>query len=221
MANINFGVNLLPTVTNSSLTLGSSTNKWTIYGDVNGTATNATNIYSSASTSKAYILGTTTASSANHATVYNASVYTSGSVLYGAAWNDYAEYRQSNITEPGRCIVEKGDDTLSLSTHRLQPGCEIVSDTFGFAIGETDKCKTPVATTGRVLAYPYEDREEFKKHIGEPVCSGPNGTVSIMTSEEEMMYPSRIIGTISAVPEYDFWGAGNIEVNGRIWIRVR
>jgi hypothetical protein len=42
-----------------------------------------------------------------------------------------------------------------------------------------------------------------------------------MTSEEEMMYPSRIIGTISAVPEYDFWGAGNIKVNGRIWIRVR
>ena len=65
-------------------------------GPLDGTATNATNIYSSASTSKAYILGTTTASSANHATVYNASVYTSGSVLYGAAWNDYAEYRICN-----------------------------------------------------------------------------------------------------------------------------
>lgn len=61
------------------------------------------------------------------------------------------------------------------------PGAEIVSDTYGFAIGETDRAKTPIATSGRVLAYPHEDREVFRQNIGKPVCSGPNGTVSIMT----------------------------------------
>lgn len=92
----------------------------TFIGSLQGTATNATNIYSSASTSKAYLLGTTTASSGNHATTYNASVYTQGSVLYGAAWNDYAEYRQTdNFIEPGRVVCENGDDTLSLSVERL------------------------------------------------------------------------------------------------------
>ena len=72
-----------------------------------------------------------------------------------------------------------------------------------------------------MLAYPYEDKDKFRKHIGEPVCSGPNGTVSIMTHEEEKEWPSRIIGTISAVPDYEEWGTGKIKVNGRVWIRIR
>lgn len=59
-------------------------------------------------------------------------------------------------------IRELGDDTLELTTERLQRGREIVSDTFGFAIGETEKAKTPTATSGRVLAYLYEDREIAK-----------------------------------------------------------
>ena len=141
--------------------------------------------------------------------------------VYGAVWNDYAEYRVANTKIPGKCVAETGDDTLKLSTKRLQPGCEIVSDTFGFAIGETEKANTPIATTGRVLAYPYESREEFKKHIGEPVCSGPNGTVSIMTEEEWKQYPHCIIGTISSVPDYDTWGTENVKVNNRVWIRIR
>lgn len=143
------------------------------------------------------------------------------SKVYGAVWNDYAEYRIATTQIPGKCVVEVGNDTLELSTKRLQPGCEIISDTYGFAIGETEKAKTPIATTGRVLAYPYENIEEFKKHIGEPVCSGPNGTVSIMTEEEWQKYPHCIIGTISAVPDYEEWGTENIKINGRIWIRIR
>lgn len=116
---------------------------------------------------------------------------------------------------------EVGDDTLILSQERLERGCEIISDTFGFAIGQTENAKIPIAVSGRVLAYPYETREEFATHIGWPVCSGPNGTVSIMTEEEERKYPSRIIGTISAVPNYEEWGSGNIKVNGRIWIKIK
>ena len=146
--------------------------------------------------------------------------------LHGAVWNDYAEFRQSKITEPGRCIKETGNGELVLTTKRLEKGCEIISDTYGFAIGESDKCKTPTAAVGRVLAIPYEDKAIFKQHIGDPVCSGPNGTISVMTEEEEMRYPSRIIGTVSEIPDYDIWHAGDdgkleIKVNGRIWIRIR
>ena len=153
--------------------------------------------------------------------------YASFPRVYGAVWNDYAEFRQTkDKIEPGRCIKEIGDDTLEVTTERLQAGCEIVSDTYGFGIGETEKCKTPTAASGRVLAYPYEDRELLRQHIGEPVCSGPNGTVSLMTHEEAKNYPWLIIGTISAIPDYEEWEAGykgghTIKVNGRIWIRIR
>ena len=101
----------------------------------------------------------------------------------------------------------------------MQPGAEIVSDTFGFAIGQTEKSKTAIAASGRVLAYPHEPRRTYKP--GQPVCSGPNGTVSQMTDEEARMYPWCIIGTVSSIPEYDTWGEENIQVNGRIWIRIR
>ena len=138
--------------------------------------------------------------------------------LYGAVWNDYAEYREANTTEPGRVVYEIGDDTLSLANERMIPACSIISDTFGFAIGKTEKCQTPLAQAGRVLAYPFEDRNSYKP--GDAVCSGPNGTVSKMTQEEKINHPECIIGYVSCVPEYEVWGEYNTKVNGRIWIKV-
>ncbi len=144
-----------------------------------------------------------------------------GSKIYGAVWNDYAEYRicKDNFI-PGMIVCENGDDTLSISKERMQPAAAVISDTFGFAIGETDDAKCPIAVSGRVLAIPYEPREEFKKAIGKPVCAGPNGTVSIMTDEEYRDKGYCAIGTISAVPDYAIWGTGNVAVNNRIWIKV-
>lgn len=143
-----------------------------------------------------------------------------GSKVYGAVWNDYAEYRICNEGYcAGRVVCENGDDTLSVAAERLQSGASVVSDTFGFAIGETDEAKCPVAVSGRVLAFPYEERSTFIP--GEAVCAAPNGTVSRMTREEVREYPERIIGTVSAIPNYEFWGEDNIPVAGRIWIKVR
>lgn len=140
--------------------------------------------------------------------------------IWGAVWNDYAEFREGDTIESGKCVIEAGNDTLITSTERMMPGANITSDTFGFAIGETEQAKTPIAVSGRVLAYPYESREEFKKNIGRPVCSGPNGTVSIMTDEEYRDKGYCAIGTISAVPDYEEWGTGKVKVNGRVWIKV-
>lgn len=189
-------------------------------------ATNTLNTYTSASTVKAYITGTTVDTTGYKTLVHNSSVYTQDTVLFGAAWNDYAEFRKDNqdeIQEPGRCVYELGNGVLALTTERLQRGCEIISDTFGFAIGqdESNNCNTPIAVSGRVLAYVYEGKDFAKNHIGWPVCSGPNGTVSIMTEEEEEKYSSRIIGTISEVPDYKFWGTKSVEVKERVWIRIK
>ena len=145
-----------------------------------------------------------------------------GSATYGTLAADYAEYCKSIITEPGRCVKMSDNETFSLSTARLERGCEIISDTYGMSIGKMEENDTPIAVSGRVLAYPYEDREIFRTHIGWPVCSGPNGTVSLMTEEEEEKYPSRIIGTVWGVPDYESWGTnGRAPVNGRVWIRIR
>ena len=201
----------------------SSTTKYTAYlkSGVYADGSTEVRLYNYAPTS-------TTAHKSIYVQYTTSSTWKAGAncAFYGAVYNDYAEFRETKVKiEPGRCIIETGKGDLVLATERLQPGAEIVSDTYGFAIGQTEKCQTPTATTGRVLAYPYENRDEFK--AGDPVCSGPNGTISKMTREEVREWPDRMIGTVSEIPDYDVWIAQDendpieIKVNGRIWIRIR
>jgi hypothetical protein len=141
--------------------------------------------------------------------------------IYGAVWNDYAEFRKykdSNEIPYGKIVIENGDDSLSLSTKRLQKGGNVCSDTFGFAIGKTEENQMPIAVSGRALVYTYEDRNSYEP--GDAVCTGPNGTISKMTREEIKEYPDRIIGYVSAIPDYEIWGEHNTIVDGRIWIKV-
>lgn len=166
-----------------------------------------------------FVYGTDASYNSQDNVVVNQAYITASGQLYGAVWNDYAEYRPASITTPGYVVREDKSGIMQLADDRLLPACEIISDTFGFAIGETDECKTPIAATGRVLAYPYEDRDSYE--LGDPVCSGPGGTVSKMSREEVRLYPERMLGYVSEIPFYKTWGSGNVEVNGRIWIRVK
>ena len=139
--------------------------------------------------------------------------------IYGAVWNDYAEFRESTDEQPGRVVMEDSKGICQRTNERLQPFAGIISDTFGFSEGKTDKATTPLAVAGRALAYPYQNRNNYKP--GDCVCAAPNGTVDIMTREEVREYPDRIVGTVSEIPEYEEWGTGKVKVDGRIWIKVR
>lgn len=152
-------------------------------------------------------------------------IWKRGDSVTSAVWNDYAECRKADSQEPGYVMFEKGDDSLGKTIERLQHFAGIVSDTWGFSQGETTDAKTNIAVAGRVLAYPYRDRNEYKP--GDCVCAAPGGKVDIMTREEIVQYPDRIVGTVSCVPGYEEWGGGEnadrdpVKVNGRIWIKVR
>ena len=152
-------------------------------------------------------------------------IWQEGESVTGAVWNDYAECREADTIEPGYVLVETGDDSLTKSTERLSPFAGVSSDTWGFSQGETDKAKTPIAVAGRVLVYPWQDRNNYKP--GDCVCAAPEGKVDIMTREEIIQYPDRIVGTVSSVPTYDKWGGGEkadrepVDVNGRIWIKIK
>ena len=143
----------------------------------------------------------------------------SAAKVYNAVFNDYAECRKTIDLEPGRVVQDNDDGSLSCASQRLISGCHIISDTYGNLMGETDDCKTPIAVAGRVLVYPYQNRENY--HAGMSVCAAPNGTVDIMTREEIINYPDCIIGTVSEIPNYETWGTDNVNVNGRIWIYVK
>lgn len=152
--------------------------------------------------------------------------------LYGAVWNDYAEFRkgQMNNLKPGQVVTEIGNGEMKLANKKLQKGCKILSDTFGFAIGETKECKLPIAVSGRVLVYCDTPKEELEP--GDCLCANYNGNAIKMTQEEIINYPDRIIGTVSEIPNYEIWHGGeyrpeiknnpeDIQVDGRIWVYVR
>ena len=143
-----------------------------------------------------------------------------GESVYGAVWNDYAEFRSQNEElKPGYITYCDDDGKLKLTTERLQKFEGVVSDTFGFAIGETDNCKTPLAVSGRALVYCDPEEEHF--HSGDCVCAGPDGLAYRMIREEIIEFPDRIVGVVSEIPTYETWGTGNVKVNGRIWIKIK
>lgn len=140
--------------------------------------------------------------------------------VYNAVYNDYAEFRKTNnLVKPGQCVYDNDDGSLSISNKFLIPGAQIVSDTYGSCMGETDECRTPLAVAGRVLAYPYQDRKNY--HAGMCVCSAPGGTVNIMSRKDIQEYPDCIIGIVSEIPNYEYWGTDNVKVDGRIWIKIK
>lgn len=183
------------------------------YDAVNFSTVNITNSTASTST-------TTGALTVSGGAGFAGDVY--ANKVYGAVWNDYAEYREGpQFILPGEVVYEKGDDTLALCDEDCAAGCYIVSDTFGFAIGQTKKANLPVAVSGRVLVYTAEDRMTYKDAIGRPVCGTKGGRIRLMTDEEATRFPWKILGTVSSVPEYKTWGDKEIEVNDRIWVKVR
>lgn len=140
-----------------------------------------------------------------------------GGKVHGSVYNDYAEYRQSiNPIEPGYIVYSGDNGILYKTVERLQFFEGVVSDTFGFSIGKTDKAQTPLAVAGRVLVYTDEEL-----HAGDVVCAGPYGKACKMTNEEIKEHPDRIVGIVSEIPNYETWGEDNIPVNGRVWIRVK
>ena len=143
-----------------------------------------------------------------------------------AIWNDIAESRVSDIQTPGYVIAPDKNKIAHITTKRLQSAGRIISDTYGYLLGDEDDEHALVAIAGRVLAYPLHDKSYYE--VGDAVCAAEGGKIDKMTREEIKEYPDRIIGIVNEIPDYDIWepsceegGREPIHTNGRIWIDVR
>lgn len=200
-----------------------------VYTSVNTDTDTKNTAGSTNTTSKIYLIGATSQAANpqtySHSTCYEQNGDLYDTKLHNAVWNDYAECRESKEEQPGRCVRETLMGVMVKTEKRRMRGCKIISDTYGTIMGETDKARTPIGVAGRVLAYPARDRSKF--YLGCPVCSGPDGTVDVMSRLEAILYPECIVGTVSEIPRYEKWLAGDkddpteINVDGRIWIYVR
>lgn len=180
-------------------------------------AVNANNFNVTVGTStQCYVIGVTDTSGYNSGYI-NTKVYfdASSGVLYGAAWNDFAEHRLCTTDTPGVCVVESVNGVLIPSEAYKQGGACIISDTYGMVIGEKSENSSPVAVAGRVLAF-VENKEKLQP--GDALKTAPEGKLAKMSRHEIRRYPDRIVGYVSEIPTYETWN--NVEVNGRVWVKI-
>ena len=183
--------------------------KYAISNSIGGAATKVATTQATNLTANYYIMGKPSSSSddgvfiatANSgANTNKAGIRFSGDgTLKGAVYNDFAEFRRSSCDIPGTCIKEVGDGTMTITEARLEAGVSVISDTYGFIIGEEGEGFVPVCVAGRVLV--KHDGSDFK--AGDAVCASVDGVISKMTREEIKEWPDRIVGFVSEIPTYE------------------
>ena len=135
-------------------------------------------------------------------------------IMHGAAWNDYAEYREiEGKALPGQVVCDTGKGTVKLSEKRLQPCAHVVSDTYGHIIGKKDN-SVPIAVAGRVLV--NIDSNIGNIQLGDCVCAGPYGFAYKMTNQEITTCPDRILGVVCEILDVD--DTNNIQ---KVWINIK
>lgn len=141
--------------------------------------------------------------------------------IYNAVFNDYAEYRKSRLkVAPGKIVVDGGNDEVKpCVTKRNKGKLFAVTDTYGTCMGDKEG-SVPVALAGRVLVY-VEDKHKLK--VGDYIGCNKNAIGRKISKLEAFLFPNRVLGTVSSIPDYDEWGKEpfKVKVNGRVWINVR
>ena len=145
-----------------------------------------------------------------------------GSKVWGCVWNDLAdciEVPESTDLEYGYCYCFDGENYYK-STEYLNDGIiGIHSDTAGFCMGKKENEKQMnVAVAGFVLA--YVDKEYS---VGTPLTCKENGILTKLKEEDISKNPHKIVGTFWKTEPCEKWGAEGkeVEVNGRMWVRVK
>ena len=141
--------------------------------------------------------------------------------VYNAVFNDYAEYRKSKLkVAAGKIVCEVGNDEVRPCTNkRNKSKLFVVTDTYGSIMGNSEN-SVPVALAGRVLVH-VENKDKLK--VGDYIGCNKNAIGRKISKIEALLHPERVVGTVSSIPDYEYWGNKpfQVKVNGRVWVNVR
>ncbi len=144
------------------------------------------------------------------------------SKVKNAVLNDLADaipVGEGDVLEAGYCYGFDGEHYTKTSEYMQKSYIGIHSDTAGFCMGKRENEKQmSVAVAGFVLA--YVDKEYS---VGTPLTCKENGILTKLKEEDISKNPHKIVGTFWKTEPCEKWGAEGkeVEVNGRMWVKVR
>jgi len=147
--------------------------------------------------------------------------------IWNGVWNDVADFQALHEEEVrpffGKCYYDTFDGAKVCNSRCQKSVIGIASDTFGFGVGlSKEKHSIPLAVAGWTLAYVKTDNGEIYE-CGDVLTNDEDGDLVLMTKEEKMEYPERIIATYKKPEDKELWGpkGKEIQVNGRHWVKVK
>lgn len=152
-----------------------------------------------------------------NATTVTATGNISGGKVYGAVWNDIADFLEvpdDTIIEFGK-VYTRSKDKVEQTTKVNQKAIGIASDTFGLSIGKKGKGKEiPIALGGWVLAY-VDKVYDF----GTELVATKNGGLTKASLITSMFRSNRVVAIFDRKEEMKEWNG--VEVKGRHWVKVK
>ena len=145
-----------------------------------------------------------------------------GSQVYNAVWNDLADAIPVDETcelEYGYCYCFDGKKYYKSSKYLDDGIIGIHSDTAGFVMGTKGTCKEmQVAVAGFVLA--YVDKEYLP---GTLLTCTENGYLTEINKQDKLENPEKIVASFWKPETRESWGSEErqVQVNGRMWVKVR
>lgn len=168
------------------------------------------------------LVGGSSSPSGATALAYNGYFY--GARVYGAVWNDIADFIEVDADfkgTAGKAYVRTEEGLVRESTRRAQRGSiGIYSDTFGLTAGQDpSKNQIPIAVGGWALVY-VSGRVE----VGDALVSGPNGCLIKASFFDRLLHPERILAIYDRKETAEMWPENNenaIQVDNRVWVKVK
>jgi hypothetical protein len=168
-----------------------------------------------------FYTGTTAPTNTNR---LNFDGYLYGTRVYGAVWNDIADFVEVDEDfkgKPGKVYFRTDKGLVREAAERAQRGClGIYSDTYGLSAGgDSSKKQIPLAVGGWALAY-----VRGKVRVGDALVSGPEGYLVKATLWDRLFHSERILAIYDRVEKELTWPANHensVVVDNRVWVKVR
>lgn len=142
--------------------------------------------------------------------------------VWGAVWNDLADcikVPEDTLLDPGYAYCFNGEKYYKSTKYMDDGFIGIHSDTSGFALGKSfSEKQLQIGVAGFILTYVDQEYP-----VGTPLTITENGYLTKIKEKDILESPHKVIAVFWKSELQKTWGpkGKEIEVNGRMWVKIK